>query len=168
MKSVDLKSFSICNPSTRLLCRTLAVSALMLGLSAIPASAEDNGCSNATLKGDYAYAVSGSATIPPAGFVAILGRIALDGKGSFTGSVNGSIAGIVILKDVAVTGSYRIASDCTGTLTTDYPAFTAHWSVVLVEGAGGQRRADLVETDAETVGTGTVSPMKIGCDPHRD
>jgi hypothetical protein len=124
MKSVDLKSFSICNPSARLLCRTLAVSALMLGLSAIPASAEDNGCSNATLKGDYAYAVSGSATIPPAGFVAILGRIALDGKGSFTGSVNGSIAGIVILKDVAVTGSYRIASDCTGTLTTDYPAFT--------------------------------------------
>jgi hypothetical protein len=121
MKSVDLKSFSICNPSARLLCRTLAVSALMLGLSAIPASAEDNGCSNATLKGDY-----------------------------------------------AVTGSYRIASDCTGTLTTDYPAFTAHWSVVLVEGAGGQRRADLVETDAETVGTGTVSPMKIGCDPHRD
>ncbi len=64
MKSVDLKSFSICNPSARLLGRMLAVSALMLGLSAIPASAEDNGCSDATLKGDYGWTIQGYAPNP--------------------------------------------------------------------------------------------------------
>ena len=163
MKSVDLNRFSICDPSARHLARMLAVSALMLGLNVMPAAAEDNGCSNKSLKGDYAYAVSGSATIPPAGFVAILGKIALDGKGSFTGTINGSIAGN-ILTDVPVTGMYGIASDCTGTLTTVYPAFTAHFSLVLVDGVEGRKRADLVEIDTDTVATGTVKPMKIGRD----
>ena len=57
MKSVDLKSFSICSPSARFLGRTLAVSALMLGLSVMPAAAEDNGCTNATLKGAYGWTI---------------------------------------------------------------------------------------------------------------
>ena len=53
MKSIDLKSFSICNPSARVLGRMLAISAFMLGLSVIPAVAEDNGCSDATLTEAY-------------------------------------------------------------------------------------------------------------------
>ena len=87
MKQLDSKTPSIYGLSTKLLGRMLAVSALLLGISALPAAADDNGCSNATLKGDYAYAVTAtSLTIPPVGPLAILGKITLDGKGSFTGS----------------------------------------------------------------------------------
>jgi hypothetical protein len=113
-------------------------------------------CSDRTLSGDYVYAVNGTAvTIPPVGPVAILGKITLDGKGSFSGSVNGSIAGAFILTDTPVTGTYSVASDCTGTLTTFYPAFTAHFSLVLVEGVKG-KQAELVGIDVGTVATGTV------------
>jgi len=128
------------------------------GVKSIAAAADNNGCSNATLKGDYGYGVNGISTIPPAGSVAILGKITSDGKGDFTGSANGSIAGL-ILTDMPITGTYSLASDCTGTLTTFYPAFTAHFSLVLVEGVEGRRDAELLETDAGTVATGTINPV---------
>ena len=169
MKQLDSKTPSIYGLSTKLLGRMLAVSALLLGISALPAAADDNGCSNATLKGDYAYAVTAtSLTIPPVGPLAILGKITLDGKGSFTGSVNGVIGGIVILTDVPITGTYSIASDCTGTLMTIYPAFTAHFSLVIVEGAEGRSEAETIGTDPGTVGTATIKPVKIGCDHDHD
>jgi hypothetical protein len=153
----QLNSRMICGLPARVL-DTLPILALLMGLSVLPAAADDKGCSDASLKGDYAYAVNGtSLTIQPVGPVAILGKITADGKGSFSGSINGSIAGI-ILTDVPITGTYGVASDCTGTLTTDYPAFTAHFSLVLFEDS---KRAQLVETDAGTVGTGTVNPVSI-------
>lgn len=137
---------------------TMAIGAVLIGLSVLPAVAADNGCSDASLKGDYAYSVNGTAvTIPPLGPVAILGKITLDGKGAFTGSVNGSIAGAYVLTDVPVTGTYNVASDCTGTLTTFYPAFTAHFSLVLVQGAKGGKTAQLVVIDAGAVGAGSVN-----------
>jgi hypothetical protein len=128
-------------------------------VSGVAAGADNNGCSNATLKGDYGYGANGiSVTIPPVGSVAILGKITADGKGDFSGSANGSIAGN-ILTDMPITGTYSIASDCTGTLTTFYPAFTAQFSLVLVEGVEGRREAWLLETDAGTVATGTIKPV---------
>jgi hypothetical protein len=159
MKKVELKISAIVGPSALLLCRLLTVLSLLLALSVIPASANNNGCSNATLNGDYVYAVTGtSVTIPPIGSVAFLGKITLDGKGNFTGSANGSIVGL-ILTDMPISGTYSIASDCTGTLTTFYPAFTAQFSLVLVEGVEGRREAWLLETDAGTVATGTIKPV---------
>jgi hypothetical protein len=129
------------------------------GLNAVAAASDNNGCSNAALKGDYGYGANGiSVTIPPIGSVAILGKITSDGKGDFTGSANGSIAGN-ILTDMPITGTYSIASDCTGTLTTFYPAFTAHFSLVLVEGVEGHREAELLETDAGTVATGSINSV---------
>jgi hypothetical protein len=151
----QLNSTIICGLPARVL-GTLAIAAVLMGLSVLPAAADEK-CSDASLKGDYAYAVNGTeVTVPPVGPVAILGKITADGKGSFSGSVNGSIAGAFILTDVPVSGTYSVASDCTGTLTTVYPAFTAHFSLVLVEGVKGSKKAELVETDADAVGTGTV------------
>jgi hypothetical protein len=158
MKKLHLKNSAMFSTSAMLLGRLLAVLALLLTLSVIPASANSSGCSDATLKGDYAYAVGGTTTIPPAGSVAILGKITLDGKGNFTGSATGSIAGL-ILTNMPLTGTYSIASDCTGTLTTIYPAFTAHFNFVLVEGVEGRWEAELIETDADTVATGTIKPV---------
>jgi hypothetical protein len=131
MKSVDLKSFSICNPSARLLGRMLAVSALMLGLSAIPASAEDNGCSDATLKGDYGWTIQGYAPNPdgtqsPTKGIAITH---FDGAGKFTqrdfvetagvpNAGNGdAMTGFVF--SMGETGTYSLNADCTGTATID-------------------------------------------------
>ena len=146
----------ICGLPARVL-GTLAIAALLMGLSVLPAAAADKGCSNSSLEGDYAYAVnSTSLTIAPVGPVAILGKITADGQGSFSGSINGSIAGN-ILTDVPITGTYSVASDCTGTLTTVYPAYTAHFSLVLVEGVKGSKRAELLAIAAGTVGTGTVN-----------
>jgi hypothetical protein len=159
MKNVDAEISTIINPSARRLGRLLGVPALLLGLTVMATAADNNGCNNATLNGDYGYAATGtSVTVAPIGPVAILGKITLDGKGNFTGSANGSIAGI-ILTDMPITGTYSIASDCTGTLTTVYPAFTAHFSLVLVKGAEGRMVAELLETDAGTVATGTVNPV---------
>ena len=125
----------------------------------IAAAADNNGCSNATLKGDYGYGVNGiSITIPPVGALAVLGKITLDGKGDFTGSANASITGN-ILTDMPISGTYSVASDCTGTLTTFYPAFTAHFSFVIVEGVEGRKDAELLGTDAGTVATGTINPV---------
>ena len=140
---------------TMILCFLLAT-----GISAVAQSANggpgNGGCSNRTLSGDYAYAVNSTSLIPPVGPLAILGRITADGKGSFSGSINGSIVGTIIT-DVPVTGTYSVASDCTGTLTTFYPAHTAHFSLVLVEGVKGSKRAELLTNDAGEVGTGTVN-----------
>jgi hypothetical protein len=58
-----------------------------------------------------------------------------------------------------ITGTYSIASDCTGTFTTIYPAFTARFSLVLIQGVEGRMVAELLETDAGTVATGTVNPV---------
>jgi hypothetical protein len=159
MKNVDLQIFAIASSSRRRLGKLLAVPALLLGLTCMAAAADNNGCSNATLKGDYAYAVNAtSITIPPVGPLAILGKITVDGRGNFTGSANGSIAGI-ILTDIPISGTYSIASDCTGTLTTTYPAFTGHFSLVLVEGVEGRSQAELLSTDAGTVGTGKINAV---------
>jgi hypothetical protein len=158
MHSVPLKLFALDALFSKPLSRFLALSSLAMALHSAPAFAADV-CKNADLEGAYAYSVDAtSLTIPPVGPLAILGRITLDGKGNFTGTINGSIAG-EILPDVPITGTYSIAGDCTGSFTTVYPLFTAHFSLVLVDGADHRRHAELLATDAGTVGTGAVKPM---------
>ena len=157
----QLSSKTICGLPAKVLI-TMAIAAVLMGLTVLPAVADDKGCSDASLKGDYAYAVNGTAvTTPPAGPIAILGKITLDGKGAFSGSVNGSIAGAFVLTDAPVTGTYSVASDCTGTLTTNYPAITVHFSLVLIEGAKGGMTAELVGIDVGGAVTGTVNPISI-------
>lgn len=49
-----------------------------------------------------------------------------------------------------------------------YPAFTTHFSRVLVEGVEGSKRVELLAIDAGTVGTGAVNPVRIGCERAHD
>ncbi len=86
MKQLDSKMSSNLTPTARLVGRMLAVTALMLGLSVIPAAAEDNGCNNATLKGDYGWTIQGyqpnpDGTQSPNKGIAITH---FDGAGKFT------------------------------------------------------------------------------------
>jgi hypothetical protein len=158
MHSVPLKLFALVTLLAKPLSRFFALSMLAIVLHSAPVFAADV-CSNADLRGTYVYSVNAtSLTIPPVGPLAILGKITLDGKGNFAGTIDGSIAG-EILPEVPISGTYSIADDCTGSLTTIYPAFTAHFSLVLVDGVDHRKHAELLSTDAGTVGTGAVKPM---------
>ena len=78
----QLNSMMICRLPARVL-DALAIVVLLMGLSVLPAAADDKGCSDASLKGDYAYSVNGTAiTLPPAGPLAILGKMHLRRKRS--------------------------------------------------------------------------------------
>jgi len=130
-----------------------------MALHSAPAFAGDV-CNNADLDGAYAYYVGGTAVnVPTLGPVAILGKVTVDGRGHFAGTVNGGIAGAFNLTDLPITGSYSIADDCTGSWTTNYPSITIQWSLVLVDDLDGRKHAELVETDLAGVSTGTVKPM---------
>lgn len=158
MSSVPFKLFGLHASSAKPLSRLLALSSLAIALYAVPAFANDT-CRNADLEGAYVYSVDAtSLTIPPVGPLAILGRITLDGRGNFAGTINGSIAG-EILPESPITGTYSIARDCTGSFMTIYPFFTAHFSLVLVDGEDHRKHAKLLAIDAGAVGTGAVKPM---------
>lgn len=158
MHSVPFKLFGLDASSAKPLSRLLVLSSLAMALHSAPAFAADV-CKNADLEGAYVYSVNAtSLTIPPVGPLAILGKITLDGKGNFAGTINGSIAGL-ILGETPITGTYSIADDCTGSLTTFYPFFTGHFSLVLFDGLDHRKHAELLAIDAGTVGTGAVKPM---------
>jgi hypothetical protein len=158
MRSVLSNFVALAARPAKNLVRLLVVPSLSLALHSAPALAADV-CKSSDLFGAYAYSVNAtSLTIPPVGPLAILGKIALDGKGYFTGTINGSIAGN-ILPEVPITGTYSVADDCTGSLTTIYPVFSAHFSLVLVGRADHLKHAELLAIDAGTIGTGALKPM---------
>jgi hypothetical protein len=158
MHAVPFKLLGLHLSSGKPLSRLLVLSSLAMALHSAPAFAADV-CKDADLEGAYVYSVDAtSLTIPPVGPLAILGKITLDGKGNFAGTINGSIAG-EILPEVPITGTYSIADDCAGSFTTIYPLFTAHFSLVLVDGVDHRKHAELLATDAGTVGIGAVKPM---------
>jgi len=158
MHSVPSKLFGLHASSAKPLIRFLVLPALAMALQSAPPFAADV-CTNADLHGAYVYSVNAtSLTIPPVGPLAILGKITLDGKGNFAGTINGSIAGEILL-EVPITGTYSIADDCTGSFTTIYPLFMAHFSLLLVDGGDHRKHAELLAIDAGTVGTGAVKSM---------
>jgi len=114
-----------------------AVIALALGMSAT-AKADDKGCSNATLRGTYAYTSTGSITTPPdlAGPIAEVGTQTFDGKGATTASATLSSNGTIL--QLAITGTYTVNPDCTGTFTLQVVSpFQATINVFFVIDSGG-------------------------------
>lgn len=112
-----------------------AVTALALGF-APRAKADDKGCSEATLKGTFAYTSIGfivaDAPPPIVGPSAEVGTQTFDGKGgvsfTFNSSSNGEIG------PATGTGTYTVNDDdCTGTFTEASGGFTAHYSFVMDE-----------------------------------
>jgi hypothetical protein len=134
MKIIELKSFSIRNPSARVLRRMLAISAFILGLSAIPAAADDNGCSNATLKGDYGFTIDGNQPNSDGPQLPLKG-VAIthfDGAGKLTQRDFVVTGGVLnpgqedaegsFHFTTGETGSYSLSSDCTGRMEIDLNA----------------------------------------------
>ena len=121
-----------------------AVTAFALGI-APRAKADDRGCSEATLKGVFAYTSTGfivAAPIPAlVGPSAEVGTQIFDGKGgvsfAFNSSTNGNVG------PGKATGTYKVNDDCTGTftevlpMTETTPTFTAHYSFVIDKNGDG-------------------------------
>ena len=112
-----------------------AVTALALGM-APTAKADDKGCSNATLKGTFAYTMTGFVLIPAlAGPFAEVGTQTFDGKGATTAAATLSQNGNI--DQVTITGKYTVNPDCTGTFTLQVSPFGITNRVFFVIHDGG-------------------------------
>ena len=114
--------------------------ALALGI-APTAQANDKGCSNATLKGTFAYTNTGFITAPPpqAGPFAGVGTQTFDGNGHTNATAWVSQNGNIL--QVTITGTYTVNPDCTGTLTLQISpvGITGHSFFVIDDGGAGLR-----------------------------
>jgi hypothetical protein len=118
--------------------------ALLLGLYlSVYASAS---CSNATLVKTYGFTVTGVNS--SGSLTASVGQLTADGKGNFTGIETVSDAG-VISSNVALTGTYSVKTNCTGTakITEIKAGNSANFSLVVVSNGV---QVELTETDAGT------------------
>jgi hypothetical protein len=119
--------------------KTFAIAAVAaLALAVAPtANAEDKGCSEASLKGTFAYTSTGFIVAAPVpalvGPYAEVGTQSFDGKGdvsfTFNASQNGNVGtgtGVV-----TATGTYTVNEDCTGTFTESSNGFTSHFYFVI-------------------------------------
>lgn len=116
---------------TRTTIALLAV-ALSIPLTAVAQASDNDGCTNATLNGDYAFRVSGQ--ILPSGAAPIardgVAMMQFDGQGGFT-QVDFMMSNGVPLAGPAdpttrfhtgETGWYRVSADCTGSAEIRFPA----------------------------------------------
>jgi hypothetical protein len=125
-----------------LICKSMVAAIFLLGVMSVGARAQSNdhdGCSNATLKGDYAFTVSGTIWVRDAmGVLEAVQRegIAMthfDGTGGLS-QVDYVISGLNNLPTppppptdpvtgfhINETGTYQVHSDCTGTFTINSP-----------------------------------------------
>ena len=129
MKSIDLKSPA--RQRLAVLSKLFGVLTVLLVLNIIPASANTNGCSNSTLKGNYGFAISGlqpnpdGTTSPVKG----IGIIHFDGAGNLTQRDFVVDAGVPNPADgnpqtgfhfsTGETGTYTVNADCTGSAEID-------------------------------------------------
>jgi hypothetical protein len=112
-------------------------------------AAQGNGCSVATLQGEYLWtgradrAPDAEETNFPRVFVGVM---TFDGTGNVSATSTSSMGG-VISRGVS-SGSYTLEFDCTGTMT--FETSGTHWDMVLTtDGNEGQ----LIRTDDGTIAT---------------
>jgi hypothetical protein len=114
-------------------------------------------CNNAAVAGSFGFETTGVflTGAPATGSVYFVGRLKLAVNASGEGVISGQVAGSegdTALAFAPVTGSYSVASDCTGTATiTPQGQSPLNFSFVVVD-CGKQMLA--VETDANTVVSG--------------
>ncbi len=129
---------------------------MVLAGTTLYAQDQPSPCSNATLKGDYGYVISGTRPSSPGGpleqFVGSLVR-RFDGEGGFTqiDNVHGAMSGWV--PDRPGKGTYSVKADCSGAGKLQIPglAFEPEGRFVVVDDGNGiigaaMQPAPLLET----------------------
>ena len=129
-----------------------AAAALAVGV-APKAQANDKECSNATLKGTFAFTSTGFITAPQAlaGPFAIVGKQTMDGVGVFTAAATVSQNGSIV--PVTLAGTYAVNPDCTGTFTAQISpvGITTHLFIVIDDNG---KEFQAIQTDPGVVVTG--------------
>jgi hypothetical protein len=105
-------------------------------------------CSKESLTGNYGFTLNGTVGGSP---IATVGQISTDGTGNIAGFETTSLNG-TISNDVALLGSYKINSNCSGTITIT-PAGQSALNFRLAIIAAG-KQIQLVETDQGTTVAG--------------
>ncbi len=126
----------------------IAITALALAISPAAKAQVNKGCSNATLQGTFAYTSTGTITSPPelAGPIAEVGAQTFDGNGGTAATATLSSSGTIL--QLAITGTYKVNPDCTGTFTLQVVSpFQATIDVFFVIDNGGDE-FQAMETDA--------------------
>ena len=116
----------------------IAITAFALAI-APSAKADDKGCTDATLRGTYAYTSTGSIVAPPAiaGPAVEVGWQTFNGGGITTVTATLSSNGNLVQFN-NITGTYTVNSDCTGTFALQVaPNFTLHVFFVIDDGGNG-------------------------------
>jgi len=105
--------------------RLLATAIILPALGGVAWAQDNDGCSNATLQGDYAFAVTGWNLSPGQLWVpaVIIGVTQFDGQGKFT-QVDYPGDGLLSSPPVTdfrtgQTGTYAVRADCTGSAELD-------------------------------------------------
>jgi hypothetical protein len=115
-------------------------------------------CTKGALQGNYGFETTGAfLEAPSATAVAFIGDLKFlvnrSGEAVIGGHVSVSEDG-TFLSEEPVTGSYTVATDCTGTLTVTPKGSSAlNFSFMIV---GGGTEMLVIETDADTVVSGTL------------
>lgn len=138
---------------------------LVVALSSVSAAtAHGRGCSDLTIKGEYSFTIHGQ-ILTPGGPLAVDGiaKTTFDGNGNLTQVDAVAIAGNMPVIWRPGVGTYKLNSDCTGTMTLiDQDQQPLHLAI-LVSQSGGHIRA--VVTDP---GFSTTSDADRVVDNDRD
>jgi hypothetical protein len=116
-------------------------------------------CSPRTIRGSYGSHIKGTFILPPpAGStqppasvpLASVGRLVFDGVGAVSGTDTNSFGGTISTS--AITGTYAVNEDCTGTLDVTFPTgFTVTNDIVIVDGG---REIAFIQTNPGALVTG--------------
>jgi len=105
---------------------------------------DDLGCSNATLKGDYAFSVLTIVAASPPGPGVVVGLGTFDGRGGFKQidypGNGGTDLGLDETFRTGQTGSYTVNRNCTGFMTINLGATVGVTENAFVISNGGQSR----------------------------
>lgn len=116
-----------------------------------PAPAPTGNFSNANLKGQYAYRLTGLAYFTNPTTYAEAGTFTADGSGNITAGTDDFVLGGQSLTTTTTTGSYSVNSDGTGTLTlanTGFGVATGLGNITLAITLTSSSKLYLIEADA--------------------
>jgi len=129
-----------------------AVAALAVAI-APAANATDRGCTNASVKGTFAFQATGTAIETPVALLDVVFAQTFDGNGGLTSTGIQSHNGNIL--QVAQTGTYTVNPDCSGTYTAQLApiGITVHFFFLIAD-SGNQ--LTVISTDAGTVLAGVA------------
>jgi hypothetical protein len=136
------------------------IATLTVASAATDARAEPP-CSNASLRGDYAFQIDGTNGNGP---FAAVGKNTYDGKGNLSGAIVISTNGTIIR--TGYTGGYTVYPDCTGIKWANLDAIpvTVNFDFVV---DSNLREIRMIVTDPGSTVSGTARKLFNGANQHK-